>query len=87
MSGWPDKPCTCHPDDKPPVPCARGCALSLCRHIAAEKAAAYRRGQEAMRAKAAQVLLTFDPKDKALRERAWHAIRALPVEEMRHDEG
>lgn len=26
-----DKPCTCHPDDKPPVPCAKQYALGDCR--------------------------------------------------------
>lgn len=25
------RPCTCHPDDKPPVPCAHRYALSECR--------------------------------------------------------
>jgi len=25
------RPCTCHPDDNPPVPCARQYALSECR--------------------------------------------------------
>ena len=28
------KPCTCHPDDNPPVPCAKQYALSECRSIA-----------------------------------------------------
>jgi hypothetical protein len=25
------KPCTCHPDDHPPVPCARRYALQACQ--------------------------------------------------------
>lgn len=29
------RPCTCHPDDSPPVPCARKYALSECRAAAA----------------------------------------------------
>lgn len=28
------KPCTCHPDDNPPVPCAKQYALSECRSVA-----------------------------------------------------
>jgi hypothetical protein len=27
----PERPCTCHPDDNPPVPCARKYALSECK--------------------------------------------------------
>lgn len=26
-----DRECTCHPDDKPPVPCAKRYALTECR--------------------------------------------------------
>ena len=26
-----DKPCTCHPDDNPPVPCPQKYALSECK--------------------------------------------------------
>lgn len=29
-----DKPCTCHPDDNPPVPCPQKFALSECRAAA-----------------------------------------------------
>jgi hypothetical protein len=29
-----EQPCTCHPDDNPPVPCARKYALTECRHAA-----------------------------------------------------
>lgn len=32
------RPCTCHPDDNPPVPCPRRYALSECRLAAAEAA-------------------------------------------------
>lgn len=28
------KPCTCHPDDNPPIPCAKQYALSECRSVA-----------------------------------------------------
>lgn len=28
------KPCTCHPDDNPPVPCAQQYALTDCRQTA-----------------------------------------------------
>ncbi len=31
------KPCTCHPDDNPPHPCAQKYALSECRAAAAEQ--------------------------------------------------
>lgn len=31
-----DKPCTCHPDDNPPVPCAGMYALDACRKVAGE---------------------------------------------------
>lgn len=34
------KPCTCHPDDNPPVPCAQKYALGECRRADAEKDAA-----------------------------------------------
>ena len=34
--------CTCHPDDKPPIPCAQKYALGECR----THAAAYRRGYD-----------------------------------------
>ncbi len=27
----PERPCTCHPDDNPPVPCAKKYALSECK--------------------------------------------------------
>ena len=30
------RPCTCHPDDSPPVPCARKYALSECRTASGE---------------------------------------------------
>ncbi len=33
------KPCTCHPDDKPPVPCAKMYALTECRASAYQHAA------------------------------------------------
>lgn len=39
-----DRPCTCHPDDNPPVPCAKRYALTEC------KAAAY----EALRSRLAE---------------------------------
>lgn len=29
-----EKPCTCHPDDNPPSPCAKQYALSECKSIA-----------------------------------------------------
>lgn len=32
------KSCTCHPDDKPPVPCAQRYALADCRKAAREQA-------------------------------------------------
>lgn len=38
-----DRPCTCHPDDKPPVPCAKQYALTDCRRAAT----AYAKGKEA----------------------------------------
>jgi hypothetical protein len=28
-----ERKCTCHPDDNPPVPCARQYALSECREV------------------------------------------------------
>ena len=31
------RPCTCHPDDSPPVPCARMYALHECREAAAKR--------------------------------------------------
>lgn len=40
-----DRPCTCHPDDSPPVPCAKRYALTEC------KAAAY----DAMRQRVADL--------------------------------
>jgi hypothetical protein len=33
----PNRPCTCHPDDNPPVPCPRKYALSECRGAALAK--------------------------------------------------
>jgi hypothetical protein len=34
-----DRPCTCHPDDNPPNPCAKKYALSDCRAVQAQDAA------------------------------------------------
>jgi hypothetical protein len=34
-----DRPCTCHPDDNPPIPCARQYALRECIAAAADRAA------------------------------------------------
>ena len=35
VAAWDDeRPCTCHPDDKPPVPCAKKYALSECKESA-----------------------------------------------------
>lgn len=31
-----DRPCTCHPDDNPPVPCAKRYALTECKAAAYE---------------------------------------------------
>lgn len=33
-----DRPCTCHPDDKPPVPCAQKYSLNECRAAQAVRA-------------------------------------------------
>lgn len=32
-----DRPCTCHPDDNPPVPCPQKFALSECKTAALRK--------------------------------------------------
>lgn len=35
-----ERACTCHSDDRPPVPCVKGYALSECRRIALQAAEA-----------------------------------------------
>lgn len=37
LTGAEKRPCTCHPDDNPPIPCARKYALSECRAALATK--------------------------------------------------
>lgn len=36
-----NRPCTCHPDDNPPIPCAQMFALTECRNVAALEAVAW----------------------------------------------
>ena len=39
MNNAATRTCTCHPDDNPPVPCAKQYALTLCRKAATENEA------------------------------------------------
>ena len=41
-----DRPCTCHPDDKPPVPCERQYALTDCRTALRARIAGLREAAE-----------------------------------------
>ncbi len=34
VNDQPERRCTCHPDDNPPVPCQKQYALSDCRNVA-----------------------------------------------------
>lgn len=42
------RPCTCHPDDSPPVPCARKYALSECRAASGEPTEAQIEARDAL---------------------------------------
>lgn len=42
------RPCTCHPDDSPPVPCARKYALSECRAASGEPTEAQIKARDAL---------------------------------------
>ena len=39
MNNGATRTCTCHPDDNPPVPCAKAYALAVCRKVAADNEA------------------------------------------------
>ena len=59
------QPCTCHPDDKPPVPCARKYALTECRI-----ADAFLRGRIAGLREAADLLTDRPNEARVLRAKA-----------------
>ena len=40
------RPCTCHPDDNPPVPCAKKYALSYCQAVMEGRSQAYAEFEE-----------------------------------------
>ena len=76
------QPCTCHPDDNPPVPCPQKFALTECRI-----AAAHRAGQEAMRERAAKEVVNctdfaHEERDIWMQETIASAVRALSLEEQ-----
>lgn len=83
-----DRPCTCHPDDNPPVPCAKRYALTECKaaayealrsRLAAQENAARQadeRGDEAMRrAHAAEARLAEAERDRDAGWKAFYALR------------
>ena len=54
--------CTCHPDDNPPVPCARKYALTDCRMADLQSRIALSEAREAKCVEALTKIATFDDK-------------------------
>lgn len=70
------KPCTCHPDDNPPVPCAQKYALSECRK-AASPAAPQSAGLDAGTFKWAVDELVYAAKYKTSQASEYDAVMAF----------
>lgn len=67
------RPCTCHPDDKPPVPCAKKYALSDCR--LAEKDARIAELEELVKSRDNAICALIDDDTKDNRIAALEALR------------